>query len=264
MSSTMTMSENVPEVVPDALVGIDQVGVIRFVNYQTESLFGCDRDDLVGQPIQTLVPEYLWEVYSEHRENYFADPLSRSMGLDLELIGRRRDGTRFPVNISLSVIDTGDVLLVITSAYEVTNRKRAFEDAQRMTAIVANSEEAIIGKTLNGIVTSWNPGAERMYGYSSQEIIGKFIHMLSPKDRIGEIGSILAKAKTGQPVEHLETKRIRKDGTVFPVSLSVAPIRDTNGAIVGLYAIAHDMTADVASGRPQCSSGKPAHRLLIA
>ena len=263
MSSNMTMSENVPEVVPDALVGIDQVGVIRFVNYQTESLFGHDRDDLVGQPIQTLVPEYLWEVYSEHRENYFADPLSRSMGLDLELTGRRRDGTRFPVNVSLSVIDTGDVLLVITSAHEVTNRKRAFEDAQRMTAIVANSDEAIIGKTLNGIVTSWNPGAERMYGYSSQEIIGKSIQMLSPKDRTGEIGSILAKTKTGQPVEHLETIRIRKDGTVFPVSLSVAPIRDSHGAIVGLYAIAHDMTADVASGRPPYSSGKPAHRLLI-
>ena len=185
------------------------------------------------------------------------------MGLDLELTGRRRDGTRFTVNISLSVIDTGDVLLVITSAHEVTNRKRAFEDAQRMTAIVANSDEAIIGETLNGIVTSWNPGAERMYGYSSQEILGKSIQMLSPKDRTGEIGSILAKIKTGQHVEHFETTRIRKDGTMFPVSLSVAPIRDSHGAIVGLYAIAHGMTGDVASGRPSYSSGKPAHRLLI-
>jgi PAS domain S-box-containing protein len=103
-----------------------------------------------------------------------------------------------------------------------------------------------------------------MYGYSSQEIIGKSIQMLSPKDRTEEIGSILAKIKTGQPVEHLETIRIRKDGTMFPVSLSVAPIRDSHGAIVGLYAIARDMTADVASGRPPYSCGKPAHRLLIA
>jgi PAS domain S-box-containing protein len=263
MSSNMTMSQNVPEVVPDALVGIDQAGVIRFVNYQTESLFGYDRADLVGQPIQTLVPEYLWEVYSEHREQYFADPRSRSMGLDLELGGRQQDGTELPINISLSVIDTGDVLLVITSAHELTNRKRAFEDAQRMTAIVANSQEAIIGQTLNGIVTSWNPGAERMYGYSSQEIIGKSIQMLSPKDRTEEIDSILAKIKTGQPVEHFETMRIRKDVTVFPVSLSVAPIRDSHGAIVGLYAIAHDMTADVASGRPSYNSREPAHRLVI-
>src|ERR1017187_4919815 len=97
MSSKTTRAESLLEAVPHALVGIDQAGVIRFVNYQTESLFGYDRDDLVGQPIQTLVPEYLWEVYSEHRENYFADPLSRSMGLDLELTGRRRDGTRFQI-----------------------------------------------------------------------------------------------------------------------------------------------------------------------
>ena len=81
MSSKMTRSENELEVVPDALVGMDQTGVIRFVNHQTESLFGYDRDDLVGQPIQMLVPEYLWEVYTEHREDYFADPMTRSMGL---------------------------------------------------------------------------------------------------------------------------------------------------------------------------------------
>src|SRR5450759_3853549 len=136
MSSKTRKFEGLLEAVPDALVGVDQAGVIRFVNHQTESLFGYDRTDLVGQPIQTLVPEYLWEVYSEHREEYFADPRSRSMGLDLELGGRQQDGSELPVNISLSHLDTGDVLLVITSAHEVTNRKRAFEDAPRMTAIV--------------------------------------------------------------------------------------------------------------------------------
>ena len=92
MSSKTTKFESLLEAVPDALVGMDQAGVIRFVNHQTESLFGYGRDDLVGQPIQALVPEYLWEVYTEHREEYFADPRSRSMGLDLELIGRQRDG----------------------------------------------------------------------------------------------------------------------------------------------------------------------------
>src|SRR5674476_115094 len=161
MSSKMARSENVLEVVPDALVGMDQTGVIRFVNHQTESLFGYDRDDLVGQPIQMLVPEYLWEVYTEHREDYFADPMTRSMGLDLELIGRQRDGTLFRVKVTLSAIETGDVLLV-------------------------------------------NTAAEKMYGYTSREIIGKFIHILNPEDRTGEIGSILAKVKSGQPVEHFE------------------------------------------------------------
>jgi len=242
MTSNMTGAENLLEVVPDALVGMDQTGVIRFVNHQTESLFGYDRDDLVGQPIQMLVPEYLWEVYTEHREDYFADPLTRSMGLDLELVGRQRDGTLFRVHVTLSAIDTGDVLLVITAALEATKRKQALENAQRMTAIVENSNDAIIGKTLSGVVTSWNPAAEKMYGYSSEEIIGKFIHILNPEDRTGEIGSILAKIKAGQPVEHFETVRVRKDGTRFPVSLSIAPIHEEDGAVVGASVIGQDLT----------------------
>jgi PAS domain S-box-containing protein len=238
----MARPENVLGVVPDALVGMDQGGVIRFVNHQTESLFGYDRDDLVGQPIQILVPEYLWEVYTEHQQDYFADPMTRSMGLDLELVGRQREGTLFRIKVTLSAIDTGDVLLVITAAREATKRKQALENADRMTAIVANSNDAIIGKTLSGVVTSWNPAAERMYGYTSDEIIGKFIHILNPEDRTGEIASILAKIKAGSLLEHLETMRVRKDGTRFPVSLSIAPIHEENGTVVGASVIGHDMT----------------------
>ena len=127
MSAQTKRLQNLLEVVPDALVGMDQAGVIRFVNHQTESLFGYERDDLVGQPVHTLVPEYLWEVYSEHREKYFADPLARSMELDLELTGRQQDGTELPVNITLSQIDTGDVLLVITATEDATRRNEASE-----------------------------------------------------------------------------------------------------------------------------------------
>jgi PAS domain-containing protein len=101
------------------------------------------------------------------------------MGLDLELIGRQRDDTLFRVKVTLSGIDTGDVLLVITAAREASKRKQALENAHPMTAIVENSNDAISGKTLSGVVTSWNPAAEKMYGYTSQEIIGKFIHIQS-------------------------------------------------------------------------------------
>ena len=85
MTSKMTKFESLLEAVPDALVGMDQKGVVRFVNRQTESLFGYDRDDLIGQPIETLVPESLWQIYAEHQEDYFADPRTRSSGLELEL-----------------------------------------------------------------------------------------------------------------------------------------------------------------------------------
>jgi PAS domain S-box-containing protein len=235
--------ESLLEAMPDALVGMDQAGVIRFVNYQTESLFGYDRDELVGCPIQTLVPECLWEVFTEHQEGYFADPRARSMGLDLELIGRQRDGTDLPVNISMSRIDTGDVLLVMAATAEVSKRKQALENLQRMTAIVENSDDAIIAKTRDGIITSWNRAAETIYGYSSNEILGRSIEVLIPKERSGEMKTILAEVIAGRHVDHLETVRVRKNGIVFPMSVTVSPIRDWHGTIVGASTIARDMTA---------------------
>ena len=242
MFSNMTRFESLLEAVPDALVGMDQKGVIRFVNRQTESLFGYDRDELVGRPIKTLVPESLWQIYSEHRENYFADPRARSTGLDLQLTGRHRDGTEFPVNISLSHIDTGDVLLVITAVADVTKQRQAVKNAQLITAIVKYSSDAIIGNTLEGIITSWNPAAERMYGYSSVEIIGRPTALLLPHDRADEVHTILAKIRAGEAVEGFETMRVRKDGTVVPVSVTVAPIRDEDGVIVGASGVHRDVT----------------------
>jgi len=212
MSSKTRKFESLLEAVPDALVGMDQAGVIRFVNHQTESLFGYDRDDLVGQPIQTLVPEYLWEVYSEHREEYFADPRSRSMGLDLQLIGKHQDETELPVNISLSHIDTGDVLLVITAVREVNGHAQALENSKLLAAIVENSNDAITAKTLDGMITSWNPAAERMYGYSSEEMLGTSIDQLSAPGRTGEIIAILARIRAGLNVDPFETVRVRRTG----------------------------------------------------
>ena len=240
MPSKMPKLENVLDAVPDALVGMDQEGVIRFVNHQTESLFGYDRDDMVGWPIHTLVPQDLWEAYAEHRQGHLIDPRARSLVLDLELIARHRDGTALPVHISLSPIDTRDVLLVITAAREVTKHKKALGNSELLAAIVEHSNDAIIAKNLDGVITCWNPAAERMYGYCSDEVIGR----LSPESRNGEVISILARIKAGQPVEHLETFGVRKDGTVFPVSLTVSPIRDEDDVVVGASSITRDVTKD--------------------
>src|ERR1035438_7423174 len=122
MSFNATRFEKLLEAVPDALVGMDQKGVIRFVTRQTELLFGYDRDDLIGRPVETLVPEPLWQIYAQHKEDYFADPRTRSSGLDVELSGRHHNGSEFPIHVSMSHIDTGDVLLVITGVDDVAKR----------------------------------------------------------------------------------------------------------------------------------------------
>jgi PAS domain S-box-containing protein len=237
-----TQFEKLLEAVPNALVGVDQKGVIRFVNRQTEVLFGYDRDQLIGEHIDTLVPEPLWQVYAEHRQDYFTDPRTRSLGLDLELSGRNQDGTDFPINITMSLIDTGDVLLVITGSGEVTRQKKAVAKAELLDAIVEYSDDAIMGLTLGGIITSWNPGAERMYGYSSMEMVGKPGSLLTPQDRTGELIPILDRIKDGRYVEHAETTLVRKDGTLVPVSIAAAPIRSEDGTIVGASAVHRDVT----------------------
>jgi PAS domain S-box-containing protein len=242
MSSAMTKFESLLESAPDAMVGVDQGGVIRFVNRQTEVLFGYERDDLVGQPVETLVPESFREVHPAHRTGYFADPQTRAMGADLELTGRRRDGSEFPVDISLSSIETEDGLLVTAAVRDVSERRKTDQDLRQMAAIIRDSEDAIIGKTLDGTITSWNLAGERMYGYSSEEIIGKSIRIVTPKDRQDELTAILVKVSQGQATEHYQTIRIRKDGSEFPVVLTISPISNAHGAIVGSSSIAHDMS----------------------
>jgi len=224
-------------------VGVDQAGVIRFVNRQTELLFGYDRTDLVGQCIETLVPESFRKVHPALRARYFADPAgTRARGVVRKVTGRRRDGTEFPVDISLSFIETEAGLLATAAIRDITERIKADQELQEMAAIIRNSDAAIIGRTLDGIVTSWNPAAERMLGYSRQEIVGKSIEFLVPEDRTGEMHTILARIRAGQLVERFETIRVRKDGTAFPVAVTVAPIHDAGGAIIGASTIIRDVT----------------------
>src|SRR5450631_2242331 len=245
MSSKTTKFEGLLEAVPDALLGVDHAGVIRFVNRQTELLFGYERGDLIGAPLETLVPESLRPVHKVHRERYVAAPFTRAMGLDLQLRGRRRDGTEFPVDIALSHTDTEDGPLVIAAVRDMTARKKAEEGRRhfdRLAAIVENSDDAIVGETLDGVVTSWNPAAERMFGYSAEEVTGKSIDLLSPPGQAGEMHARLARIRAGQPGERIEATRIRKDGSAMKVSLTVSPVHDQRGAIIGASTIVRDMT----------------------
>src|SRR5674476_1243455 len=128
MPSQMTNFEGLLETAHDALVRVDQDGMIRFVNRQTESLFGYDRDDMVGHPVETLVPESDRAVHRVHRQCYVQDPRARAMGTSLKLRGRRRDGTQSPVDIALSPIDTGDGLFVIAAVRDKTRWEKTQED----------------------------------------------------------------------------------------------------------------------------------------
>ena len=226
MPSQTTKFGNLLEAMPDALVGVDRAGLIRLVNHQTETLFGYECQDLIGASVETLIPKSVRQVHTAHRAGYNANPKTRPMGTDLRLSGRRADGTQFPVDIVLSPVNLGDRMLVMAAVRDISDRLRTESNRRRLdrlAAIVEHSDDAIISSTLDGIITSWNPAAERLYGYTSDEIIGKSTDLLSPKDQVSEIKAILGKIKDGEHVEHHHTTRVRKDGTLVRISLTASP-----------------------------------------
>jgi len=243
--SETTGSEGLPEAVLDALVGVDDTGMIRFVSHQTEILFGYQPDDLLGAPLETLVPKSLQQVHAAHRNGHDSVTGPRPAKGSPRLRGRRRDGTEFPVSFSLSRVDLGNGILMIAAVRDLTEHRRAEalrRKLVRLSAVVESSGEAIISTTLDGTITTWNPAAERLYGYSEQEVVGRSDEFLSPADRTGENATILGRVKAGEQVEDFETVRIRKDGNLFDASLCVAPIRAADGTVIGTSAVAHDVT----------------------
>ena len=249
------------EVVPDATAAVDAQGNILQINSQMEALFGYGRDELIGQNVDILVPERHRRQHVQHRNTFAEQPRVRRMGAGSELFGRRRDGSEFPVEIALSPVQTEQGTVVLSAVRDISDRKeveealrRAHEELSlrsnrqlweyrsRLAAIIDSSEDAIIGKDLNGIVTSWNKGAEHIYGYTADEIVGKSISMITPKDRPDEVPEILKKIQRGEGVEHHETVRVTKDGRHLTMSISVSPMRNTLGAVVGASIVARNIT----------------------
>jgi hypothetical protein len=230
------------EAAPDAMVCVDGAGRIELVNAQAERLFGYSRQELAGQLVEILVPDAAREVHPDRRARYAADPKPRPMGAGMELAGRRRDGSTFPAEISLSAIDTDEGILITAAVRDVTERRRAHETAARLASIIQSSHDAVIGKTLDRVITSWNPAAERLYGYTAEEMIGQPVEILFAEAEREWERRMLAAVVRGERVEEHQSRRVRKDGSVIAVSLTVSPITDSTGRITGISTVARDIT----------------------
>ncbi|WP_075692280.1 PAS domain S-box protein [Streptomyces acidiscabies] len=230
------------EAAPDAMVIVDDMGQIRLVNAQTESLFGYRRAELLGQPVELLIPGRFRVQHAGHREAYAGARQVRPMGAGLELHGLRKDGTEFPVEISLSPLETADGLLVSAAVRDVSDRKAAEQHINQLAALVESSQDAILAKTLDGYITYWNAAAQRLYGYSAEEALGHHVDMLALPDHTHEITTLLERLAHGEKIEHFETLRVTRDGQLLDVDVTLWPTRAADGTVEGACAIVRDIS----------------------
>ncbi len=224
----------------DAIFSKDLTGTIISWNHGAEKLYGYSAAEIIGKPIATIIPPGMQaEARQFLKEIAAGRPVTRE-----ETVRRRKDGSLVNVSLIISPVRDfdGQIVGASTFAHDISKRKRAQEDRERLAAVVDSSDDAIIGKDLDGTITAWNSGAERLFGYSSTEAVGKPILMLLPPERANEEADILTRIRRGQSVEHFETVRVRKDGKRVEVSATISPIKDSGGVIIGASKIARDIT----------------------
>ncbi|MFE0516480.1 PAS domain S-box protein [Streptomyces sp. NPDC058964] len=230
------------EAAPDAMVIVDDTGTIRLVNAQTEALFGYGREELLGRPVELLVPGRFRAHHTEHRNSYAHNQQVRPMGAGLDLYGLRKDGTEFPVEISLSPLETADGLLVSAAVRDVSERKAAEERINELAALVESSQDAILAKTLDGRITYWNAAAQRLYGFTAAEAVGRHVSVLAPSERRDEVNRLLERLRQGEKVEHFETLRVTQSGQLLDVDVTLWPTRAPDGTVIGACAIVRDIS----------------------
>ena len=237
------------ELAPDAMVIVDGRGTIVFVNAQTEAMFGYARDELIGRPIEVLMPMRFERQHVAHRAAYIAHPHTRPMGVGLELAGRRKDGREFPVEISLGPLDTQGGVLISSIIRDVSDRKRVdaalrVSEERYRRLVEAVTDYAIFMLDPEGHVTTWNAGAEHIKGYRADEIIGRHFSCFYPPEDIasGKPESMLRKAAANGTCED-EGWRVRKDGSRFWASVVMTALRDETGALRGFTKVARDITS---------------------
>ena len=239
-----------------AIISTTPEGIITSFNAVAERLLGYSADEMVAKEIPAVlhdpaeVARYAAELSAELGKpiapgfEVFVTKARLGIPDEREWTYVRKDGTRFKVLLSVTTLrdEHDEITGFLGMATDITERKRSEEAAARLASIVESSDDAIVGKTSSGIITSWNRGAERTYGYAAAEVVGRSIYGLTPPDRIDETVEIMGKIQRGERVDHFETVRITKDRRFINVSLAISPIKDAAGNIIGVSSIARDIT----------------------
>jgi PAS domain S-box-containing protein len=229
----------------DAIIAKDLNGVITSWNIAAERMFGYTTDEIVGRSILTIIPPEL-----QHEEPTILSQIRAGNRVEhLETQRLHKSGRRLEVSLTSSPIrdHRGKVIGASKIVRDISTRRQADDARLRLAAIVESSDDAIISKNLDSIITSWNAGAQRMFGYKPEEIIGQSVMRLMPRDLYGQEPEIIQKLRAGERIQHFETKRLRKNGQLFDVSLTVSPVKDDSGRVVGASKIVRDISVQKAT-----------------
>jgi PAS domain S-box-containing protein len=230
----------------DAVIATDTDGTVTFVNRVAQGLTGWEPQEAAGRPLGEV-----FRIVNEETRRTAENPVAKALregrivGLANHTVLIARDGTERLIDDSAAPIreEDGTIAGVVLVFRDVTETRRELEARLRLAAIVESSDDAIIGKNLDGAIVSWNRGAERLYGYTAQEVIGKSVAILAPPDHPDETLALLERLRRGEEIEHYETVRVRKDGSRVDVSLTISPVKDPDGKIIGASKITRDITA---------------------
>lgn len=254
----------VVDAAPNVMLMTNDKGVITLINQQAEKMFGYKREEMLGQPLDMLVPPRFRGHHEGYRRSYFAKPATRAMGAGRDLYGLRKDGSEVPIEIGLNPLHTDEGLFVLASIIDITERK-GIEQMQLQAqvgklrqSILDSVSFSIIAVNLQGEIIAANPGAARILGYTQEEMVGRYaatlLHRADELKRHAanlsfELGTpiapnheaLIAKALRGQRDES-EWTYVRKDGTGLPVHLEITPLRDESGKVTGFLKAAYDIT----------------------
>jgi PAS domain S-box-containing protein len=229
----------------DCVIGMNHIGIVIEFNEAAERTFGYTREEAVGQELAELtIPPELRERHRQGLARYLATGQSRIMNERIELTAMRRDGSTLPIELAVTRIPDSDPPIFTGYVREISDRIEAERIRAHLAAVVEATQEAVLSKDLNGIITSWNEGARRLYGYTPEEAIGRPISILIPPDHGPEEWRILDRIRRGERVEPYETERIRQDGVRIDVSLTVSPIKDPILGVTGASIVVRDITAE--------------------
>ena len=221
------------------IISKDLDGIVQSWNPAAERLFGYTAEEIVGHSVKKVIP-----AARQVEEDQVLEKVRAGITVDhFETQRQAKDGRLIDISLTASPIrdSSGQIVGASQIARDITERRRAGVAALHLAALVQSADDAIVSKDLNGIVQSWNPAAERLFGYTAREMIGQSITKVIPAERLDEETYVLGRVRAGFTVEHFETVRQAKDGRLLDISLTVSPIRDRSGRIVGASKIARDI-----------------------